>query len=345
MKGYKISPIIFNIINYLTIAVLLIVTNDKEFITAVGILYDLFFAVSLFCAALTTINIALKRRFNESKESNILGKSQAVFYSLPTSILIVGLSYIGVATYSVYFIIGFFASCLILLITANINKISDLVIFYIFTFIVNFLIFWFDLKLLNNIENYYYPFFDDWNGAKRAPFPVLITFYIFSVFTLFRFLYLYVKRKKKIEKEVFGERQVNIPLVGGKLKIISTYFEKDRIWTKLFIKLTDETDEIYLGADSLKIVKAAFNKIINPNCDSKTYPHNGMNYMHLINLAETYTSLYYSIEDNIVYILIVFNSADPTRKKYFEDGFMKIVKIDSIDNLAEKIRLFGKCRC
>jgi hypothetical protein len=343
MKVNKILPIIINIINYLTIAVLLIVTNDKEFITAVGIWYDLFFAVSLFCAALTTINIALKMRFNESKESNILSKSQAILYSLPTSILIVGLSYIGVATYSAQFIIGISASLLILLITAYIDKISDLVIFYISTVIVNYLIFWYDLKLLRNFEYYYYPFYDFdevWGGAYRRPFEVLVTFFVFSVFTLFRYLYLYVKRRKKIEKAVSGERQVNISLVGGELKIISTYFEKDRIWTKLFIKLTDETDEIYLGADSLKIVKAAFNKIINPNCDSKTYTYNGMNYMHLINLAETYTSLYYSIEDNIIYILIVFNSADPTRKEYFEDRFMKTVRINLSDDLAEKIRLF-----
>jgi hypothetical protein len=205
MKVYKTSPIILNTINYLTIAVLLIATHNKEFITAFGIWYDLFFAVSLFCAALTTIDIALKKRFDTSKVNNILGKSQAILYSLPTSILIVGLSYIGVATYSAQFIIGFSASLLILLITSSLSKISDLVIFYISTFIVNYLIFWYDLKMLRNIEYYYYPFYDFdemWGRADRRPFEVLLTFFIFSLFTLLRILYFYNKKLRKPIKNI-----------------------------------------------------------------------------------------------------------------------------------------------
>jgi hypothetical protein len=124
--------------------------------------------------------------------------------------------------------------------------------------------------------------------------------------------------------------RVSVPIIGGKLKFITFYYEEDRIWTRLFLHLNNNFTGIYLGVNDINTVRDALEKILNTNCDSKTYPYNGLNYSHLINLFETYTSLFYSIKDNIDNILIVFNSNDPTRKQYFEDRYIKTIKINQL---------------
>lgn len=133
--------------------------------------------------------------------------------------------------------------------------------------------------------------------------------------------------------------RVNIPISGGKLKFITYYYEENRIQTKLYLHSYKNFSKLYLGVDSKDIVKNSFKKILNPNCDSGLFIYNGLNYSHLINLFETYTSLYYSVEDGIVNMLLHFNNNDPTCTSIFDYRYIKTVKIDSIDEIAKKIEL------
>jgi hypothetical protein len=133
--------------------------------------------------------------------------------------------------------------------------------------------------------------------------------------------------------------KVSIPIIGGVLKIITTYYSEKRINSELFLHFTYKFSKLNLGANDVDTVKVVFMKILNSKFDNNPCIYNGIYYSHLINLHETYTSMFYSVEHNIVNILIVFNSNDPTRKQYFDDRYIKTIKMNSIDVLAKKIEL------
>jgi hypothetical protein len=133
--------------------------------------------------------------------------------------------------------------------------------------------------------------------------------------------------------------KVNIPIIGGKIKIVTYYYEETRIWSKLSLHTNFKFSKLYLGADCKRIVASAFKKILNPNYDSNSFSYNGREYSHLINLAETYTSLYYSVEGDTSHILLMFNNNDPTCTSIFDERYTMNIKIKSIEVLAKKIEL------
>lgn len=189
-----------NISQYSVLLFLLLITRNNSLVSVVLVLYRVFFTILFFCSLIKTIDIIFTYKNNFIKTYSIANKAQSILYGIPTAIIIVVFSYIGVALRESEIKIAFFASLITLIITIDITSITGLNTYYLSTFVFNLTLFWFDLNILHNIKSYYSPDFDfeQWGGVQRFPLEVFITFFIYSIVTLLRFLYLIDYRKQKM---------------------------------------------------------------------------------------------------------------------------------------------------